>query len=508
MFATVQTLGNHLDHFREDDFDYVVVDEFHHAAADSYLKVLEYFRPKFLLGLTATPYRMDNRDIFALCEDNVIYEIYLKDAINRDLLVPFKYYGVYDVADYNRVSVRNGQYVTEELETELSTEERAGLVLEKYRQMAGERALGFCTSITHADYMADFFNRHGVDTVSVHSRNSGSAYAAERKEAVRQLEIGDIRVIFCVDIFNEGVDIPSLDTVMFLRPTESFVIFLQQLGRGLRKYDGKEYLTVLDFIGNYKRAHYLPALLAGDNPLYPQNRGRRVQEIEYPDNCVVHFDFRLLDLFEEMAARDPLKKRMVDEYFRIKEEIKQRPDRLDIYKRSDIPFREYVKEGWLRFLAGLDELIEEEKSWLDTPVEGFQRDLEKTAMAKSYKIPAVSSFLSVDGSIIQSVPLLVVGERFRSFLLESPVHRKDMRDKGNRDWQSWQAEKFANVMRKNPIHFLSKQGKYYHYDEINNMFYLDDSIKDYLNPLLARHVRDILAWRKINYFRKRFREDE
>ncbi|MCW3490227.1 DEAD/DEAH box helicase family protein [Dethiobacter alkaliphilus] len=508
LFATVHTLGNHLDRFRVDEFDYVVVDEFHHAAADSYLKVLDYFQPRFLLGLTATPYRMDNRDIFALCDDNVIYEIYLKDAINRDLLVPFRYYGVYDATDYDRISIRNGQYVVEELESELSTEERAGLVLEKYQKMAGKRTLAFCTSVAHADYMAGYFNRHGVEAASVHSRQSSSPYVMERKAAIGKLENGELRAIFCVDIFNEGVDVPALDTVMFLRPTESFVVFLQQLGRGLRKHEGKESLTVLDFIGNYKRAHYLPALLAGDNPVYPQNRGKRIKDLQYPDNCHVQFDFRVLDLFEEMAARDPLKKRMVDEYFRLKEELKRRPDRFDMFEGTDIPFRKYIKIGWLRFLAEVDQLTDEEKAWLDTPAEGFLRDMEKTAMAKSYKIPAVSSFLTAEGSIAQAVPLHEVGERFKEFLLESPVHQKDMRDKSNRDWQSWQPEKFAELMRKNPIYFLSKPGKFYHYDEINKVFYLNESIKEYLGPNLARHVKDILIWRKAKYFRKRFREVE
>ena len=135
MFATVQTLGNHLDKFREESFDYMVVDEFHHAAADSYAKILEHFRPKFLLGLTATPYRTDNRDIFVLCDDNVVYEIYLKDAINRGLLVPFRYYGVFDATDYSGISVRNGQYVMDELEQEMSRIERADMVLDKYRKI-------------------------------------------------------------------------------------------------------------------------------------------------------------------------------------------------------------------------------------------------------------------------------------------------------------------------------------------------------------------------------------
>ena len=507
LFATVQTLSNHLDQFREDQFDYIVVDEFHHAAADSYLKVLEHFNPRFLLGLTATPYRMDNRDIFALCEDNVIYEVYLKDAINRDLLVPFKYFGVYDHTDYEKIPVNNGRYVIEALEKELSTKERAGLVLDKYLKMAGLRTLGFCASISHADYMAEYFNANGVKAVSVHSKKNSSPYVMERQEAIAKLESGELQIIFCVDIFNEGIDIPALDTVLFLRPTESYVVFLQQLGRGLRKYHGKKYLTVLDFIGNYKRAHYLPALLSGDNPVYPQTRGKRVQDIEYPENCIVQFDFRLLDLFDEMAKRDPLKVRMKNEYYRLKEILKRRPNRFDLFEGSDIPMREYIKQGWLRFLYSLKELTEEELNWLDTPAEGFLRDLEKTSMTKSYKISAIASFLTEDGTIVQSVPLHAVGERFRAFLLENPVHQKDMQDQSNRNWQKWQPEKFADLMRRNPINFLSRPNTYYHYDEINKIFYLDDSVKKYLGPLLASHVKDILKWRKVNYFKRRYRED-
>ena len=154
-FATIQTLRRdaHLKTFPPDHFDYIVVDEFHHAGADSYLKLLNYFKPRFLLGLTATPYRMDNRDLFALCDDNVIYEIYLKDSINRDLITPFFYYGIYDPTDYSGITVRNGQYVVEELERALARKERANLILEKYRAFAKARTLGFCVNIRHAEYI-------------------------------------------------------------------------------------------------------------------------------------------------------------------------------------------------------------------------------------------------------------------------------------------------------------------------------------------------------------------
>ena len=159
IFASIQTLRKEKylnNYFDKDFFEYIIVDEFHHAAAKSYLNVIDYFEPQFLLGLTATPYRMDNKNIFELCNDNLIYEIDLKDAINRDLLVPFKYYGIYDPeVDYEKISYENGKYNKKELERALSTHKRADLIYDNYNNIAGDRTLGFCASIEHAKYMAE-----------------------------------------------------------------------------------------------------------------------------------------------------------------------------------------------------------------------------------------------------------------------------------------------------------------------------------------------------------------
>ena len=452
-FATIQTLSReeHLKSFSPDHFDYLVVDEFHHAGADSYLKVLEYFQPQFMLGLTATPYRTDNRDIFALCDDNVLYEIYLKDSINRDLLTPFIYYGVYDPTNYDAITIRNGQYVVEELERALARKERADLVLVKYRAFAKARTLGFCVNIGHAEYMAEYFSKHGVLALAVHSGDSTSPYTGERRAAVAALEKGAVKVIFAVDIFNEGIDIPTLDTVMFLRPTESLTVFLQQLGRGLRKAPGKTHLVVLDFIGNYKRAHWIPALLAGENPDKQVTRGCRVWDMEYPDGCQVHFDFEVLDLFQQMAARDPLAKRMRDEFFRLRDELGQRPTRLQMYTGTDLSFREFLKEGWLRFLHSVEALTEEEAGWLETPAEAFLREIEKTAFTKAYKLPTLRALLTEEGGIKSQVSLREIGEEFIRFYHENPLHQRDLQDKSNRNWRNWGVEEFAELARKNPV---------------------------------------------------------
>lgn len=448
---------------------------------------------------------MDNQDIFALCEDNVIYELYLKDAINRDLLAPFLYYGIYDTADYDQVEYRNGKYVLDDLEKELSRKERADLVLEKYLLLAGNKSLGFCVSIKHAEYMADYFNEHGVSAACVHSGVVSSQYYFSRREGIEALDSGNIKILFAVDIFNEGVDIPSIDTVMFLRPTESYVVFLQQLGRGLRKDNGKKHLIVLDFIGNYKKAHYVPALLAGDNPIKSEKTyGKRANELEYPDSCQVHFDFQLLDLFEKMASTDPLKKRMLDVYYRIKESLGRRPSRVDILSGSDIHPREFLKNGWLNYLHELGELDPVEETWMGTVAEDFLKYLEKTGMAKAYKVPTIESMLE-GGTLLHQVPLQRIGEYFREFYVNKPLHQKDFKDKSNKDWESWDLSKYTQLARKNPVHFLSR-GKFFHYDEINKVFSLDDSIKPFVSPELAIHIKDILEYRRIFYFRRKFKE--
>lgn len=511
--ATVQTLAKpvHLSGFAADHFDYVVIDEFHHAAADSYVALLNHFRPRFLLGLTATPYRTDNRDIYDLCDNNVIYEIGLKEAISRGLLVPFHYYGVFDEqVDYSSIRQSNGAYVVEDLERELSRTERADLVLEKYRSMAGSRTLGFCVSIRHAEYMAEYFSKRGVASVAVHSGTAGSPYTVNRTEALNLLKRNKVRVIFAVDIFNEGVDIPALDTVMFLRPTESYTVFLQQLGRGLRLHEGKKHLLVLDFIGNYKRAHYVPFLLAGRDPRSMEGWPSSVPSpTEYPPGCLVQFDFRLLDLFEAMAKNDPLDKRMRDDFARLREGLGRRPSRFDIYEGSDIPTRHYLKNGWLRFLKSVDSLTEEEEAWLGTPAEEFLKELERTSMTKSYKIPTISSFLATDGNLSLRVTLDAIGRELERFFRDSKTHQQDLTDKSNRDWPRWTLEQFKKLARRNPVHFLLRSmSNFFHFDEVNQIFSLDSSLEPYAGRSLASHITDILMYRATDYFAKRYRNTE
>ena len=262
LFISVQTLNSQAlcDSLSADYYDYIVVDEFHHAAAPTYQKLLNHFRPKILLGLTATPERMDGRSILDYFGGRCAAEIRLPEAIERKLLCPFQYFGVADTVDLDDLRWTRGGYDKSQLTNLYSlnryiAERRADHIvrsLNKYAtDMDAVKGLGFCVSIEHAKFMAEYFQSAGIPSIYL----VGDSNDQERHTAKQRLIKGEIRFIFVVDIYNEGVDIPEVNTVLFLRPTESLTIFLQQLGRGLRLSEGKDCLTVLDFIGQANRKY-------------------------------------------------------------------------------------------------------------------------------------------------------------------------------------------------------------------------------------------------------------
>lgn len=251
IFATSNMLGRHLDSFKKDEFDYIIYDEVHHVVAETGKKIFEYFEPEFILGLTATPERMDNQDIFTLFDQNVPFELRLRDAIDNDLVVPFHYYGIRDqLVDYSsKDKMTIAKNIAEQNNIEFIKSQ-----IEKYRK-PGEKlkCIAFCTNIQSCRLMAEELYEEGYYTISLTGINDTGVRIKAFKDL--QDENNLLEIICTVDILNEGVDIPQVNMVLFLRPTESQTVFIQQLGRGLRKYPGKDYVTVLDFIGNnYDRA--------------------------------------------------------------------------------------------------------------------------------------------------------------------------------------------------------------------------------------------------------------
>lgn len=259
LFMSIQSF-NSSEFFRSTDpgfYDYIIVDEFHHAAAKSYQDLLNYYTPKILLGLTATPERHDGKDILQYFDGRIASEMRLVEAIDRKLLSPFHYFGISDSVDYSSLTWK-GKYDSSELENIYTADDkRASLILESTNKYVTDlnqvKGLGFCVSVAHAEFMADFFTRHHVPSIALSAKTETEI----RDTAKKELEKGHIRFIFVVDLYNEGIDIPEVNTILFLRPTESATVFLQQLGRGLRLHPDKECLTVLDFVGQaHKKYNY------------------------------------------------------------------------------------------------------------------------------------------------------------------------------------------------------------------------------------------------------------
>ncbi|KEH92864.1 DEAD/DEAH box helicase family protein [Clostridium botulinum] len=519
VFATVQTLGKkeYLNqYFKEEDFDYIIIDEFHHAAAGNYKNIINYFKPKFLLGLTATPDRLDNKDVYSICDHNVIYEVRLKDAINKGWLVPFRYYGIYDESvNYENIEYKNGKYNEKELEEALNINKRAKLILNNYKKYKSTRALGFCTSKQHAKFMADYFNNAGVKACAVYSGSESEEF--DRKEAISMLAKGEVQVLFSIDMFNEGLDIPSIDMVMFLRPTESPTIFLQQLGRGLRKYQDKKYLNVLDFIGNYKKANLVPFLLTGGKPPLVNKNGKRgmPSNEEYPDECIIDFQWQLIDIFKKMDEQNKkIKDKIVEDFKRVKEDLKKVPTRVEMFTYIDDIIYENMKnnkknnifKNYLGFLNEIDELTEEEKELLNTEAEQFINMIEETSMTKTYKIPILLAFYN-NGNFRIKISEKDIYESFRDFYNYGSNGIDLLRHTGTSDYKSWDEKRYVKLALNNPIKaFLNTHDKFFYKD--GNYFCINAHIEKFKdNKTFLKHLKDVIEFRKVQFYKERFEKE-
>ncbi len=301
LFASIQTMGRvgHLRRFVPDAFDYIVVDEFHHAAAATYRGLIAHFTPRFLLGLTATPDRSDGADLLALCGNQLIYQCDLFEGIEAGLLSPFRYLGVPDDVDYAQIPWRSAHFDPTELEAALATEARAANALEQFAKHRVGPAIGFCVSMRHADFMAARFRTDGYRTAAVHSGPTSDP----RATSLDRLSRGDLDILFAVDMFNEGVDVPQIGTVLMLRPTESAIVWLQQLGRGLRRRPDKV-LRVIDYIGNHRIfLTKLRALLgagAGDRSLLRKLDEAVAGTLSLPEGCSVTYDLKVIEVLRNL----------------------------------------------------------------------------------------------------------------------------------------------------------------------------------------------------------------
>lgn len=418
--ASVQTIGRdtHLERFSPDHFDYIVVDEFHHAAAPTYRRLLKHFKPRFMLGLTATPDRSDQSDILSLCDDNLVFTCSLFEGIRSNLLTPFHYHGIFDESvNYAEIPWRNGRFEPEALSSKLATLGRARHALREWQRLKQQRTLAFCVSVKHADFMAAQFRKAGIAAEAVYG---GSTLG--RAEALEQLRDGSLQVLFSVDLFNEGMDLPEIDTVMMLRPTESKILFLQQLGRGLRRAVGKDKLVVLDFIGNHKSFLHKPQALFEAGHTYAQlaqfARDVEAHQLSLPEGCFVNFDLQLIDFLTALESPG-----LQQEYEALKQSLGRRPTLSEAY-RAGMSISGVRKSfgSWFGMLRAFSELDSDELELVNAQANVLTQ-VEVSAMTKSYKMVLLEAFQELDGWLHPPVLPVLAAKSWEVLLRRRPLLR-------------------------------------------------------------------------------------
>lgn len=490
LFSTVQTMSKDymLSNFEQDKFECIIIDETHKAGAESYHKIIDYFKPKLLLGMTASPERTDGFDIYKLFNHNIASEIRLQDALQDNLLCPFHYFGISDLTV-------NGVEVDEKTEFRyLASDQRVDHIIEQatYFGHSGDRVKGliFCSRNDEAKALSEAFNRRGYNTMALSGDNS----QVEREKAIERLEC-DCKVddfgrnkdpnaldyIFTVDIFNEGVDIPQVNQVIMLRPTQSAIIFVQQLGRGLRKSNNKEYVVVLDFIGNYSNNFLIPIALSGDRTYNKDNIRKYVREgvRVIPGSSTIHFDeITKKKIFQSIDKMTTTKRMLADKYMQVKFKLGRIPTIIDFYKLGEIDpmlFINYAKT-YDNFLRILD------------------KDYSVTFTEKEEQILAFTSALIIDGKRPHELIMLKmilegknvekdmfakkladIGEKFKEADYNSAARMMSLKFIAGAD-----ANKFAGIellsaldlksgMIKRSITFLEKLGNLKFKEELSNL---------------------------------------
>lgn len=357
--ASIKLLAENLAKLSTGQFDYVVIDEFHHAAAKSYRRLIECIQPGFLLGLTATPFRGDRQDILQLCSGNVIVSYELRFGIETGVLCPYHYFGCFDDVDYTQIQQNGLTYSIRDLEKALIVPQRDRAIIRKWREKAeGKPTIAFCCSIKHAERVAASFASEGIAAAVYTSETDRQ----KRQQTVQEFKSGTVPVLCVVDVLNEGADLPFIECLLFLRPTESKRIFYQQLGRGLRKYVGKSHCTVIDFIGNFKNAHRIldyQGLLPFEEDEQASLGGTKTRKeiLNLPLGCEVTFDDRVIEVFASQtldpayATRLNIRRILLYQYERLAKRLGRKPTKIEIDRnyRVNSPVYATLFGSWAAF---------------------------------------------------------------------------------------------------------------------------------------------------------------
>ncbi|MEC5425306.1 DEAD/DEAH box helicase family protein [Virgibacillus sp. C22-A2] len=501
LFASIFTLSiqDQLYKFDPEEFDLVIVDEFHHAAAKSYQKVIDYFQPKFLLGLTATPERTDGQDVFAICDGNVAYEITFIEAIQHGWLAPFIYHGVKDDIDYKKIKWLGNQYDQHELMRQQLQRDRAAQIYKKWNEHKQTRTLAFTSSIQQAGFLSNYFTEQGVKSIALTSEQKDIS----RGEAIRILDTNEIDIIFTVDLFNEGVDIPSVDTLLFARPTESLVVFTQQIGRGLRKYAGKNNCVIIDLIGNYRNAD---TKLQVFNEFQADDAISRKNVVPIvPDSCAIHFETEVINLLEEMRLkRSSRKERVYLDYLKVKEQLGKRPSYEEVHKHGTTNSKEYKQAfgGYFAFLNEYGELTDHESTVYQKHYRWLNK-VENEKMKKSYKM-VVLQYLLNKGPTDWLKPITPeeVSRYFHQFFMEKSYRKnKDFSHKSAKKLWNYDETKIAKLIANMPMSKWVGKDDLVYFKE--NQFGMNFEVDENEQLVLHEMTSEICKYKMQVYFERK-----
>jgi hypothetical protein len=461
---------------------------------------LDYYKPQFLLGITATPDRMDGKDVYALCDGNVAYQLHFIEAIQRGWLSPFHYYGVYDETDYSQLTWLGNRYDDEQLLAVQLQKEMAERIYQAWVQHKQTRTLAFCSSIVQANFLAHYFKGKGAAVLSLHSKTSEMS----REEAIRQIQDGGLEVIFTVDLFNEGVDIPSIDTLLFVRPTESMTVFTQQVGRGLRLFNGKAFCTIIDLIGNYRNADLKLRLFDAGLSQGQENAKAFVPEV--PMSCLISLEVGIINLLEQLSRKkQPRREKLLNSYMELKREIGRRPTYLEVHLQGNADSREYKQEfksycGFLYWAGELDdretEVFLRHEAWL--------KEVESTVMTKSYKMVVLLYMLereSVDWT--RPITSEEAAPFFHQYLTEKEYRKRiDFSDSETRGLWEFNKDKTSKLIARMPMTKWSGSSKGLVIFE-NNLFSLNINVLPEELVLLKQWTSEICLYRLHLHFERR-----
>ena len=498
LFASIATLGKsgHLSRFARDRFSYIIIDEFHHAEAASYRRVIDYFEPAFLLGLTATPDRTDRADLLRLCGNNLAYRCDLLEGIRRELLSPFHYIGVPDVVDYRNIPWRSGRFDAAALEAEVATQRRAENAFEQWSKYRQTRTLAFCVSTKHATFMSGYFAERGARCVAVHSGPGSAA----RGQALEELKAGALDILFSVDMLNEGVDVPMVDTVLMLRPTESKILWLQQFGRGLRKADEKPFVQVIDYIGNHR------TFTQGAMALLP-GAGQRLGElsmalerlangdVRLPPGCEVVYELEALNILRALATPPSTVDAMTAWFQSFWEQYGSRATASDAYDAGFDP-RTVRRQfgGWFAFVDALEALSPDESDAFKAN-RSFLEALDVTRMTKSYKMLVLLAMIA-EGHFPGAIEIESLVGAFRHQAIGTLALKGDI---GN---ELESNVSLRQLIEQNPIKaWVNEQGNanesYFRYSD--SVFSTSGGIARSHSDSLASLTRELCEWRLAEY---------